>query len=134
MKYCIFFINISNTLFYCFVNPRNIWLISHYNHIVWDLDVLQDLSSVVLNPVWRCFPTDIQGIHPGILCQPFGYDPPSRLYLSASCTLLLCAALSQGHLCKICSLGPAWCGGPWPLTILCSRPVVLPRLVPLCCL
>lgn len=43
------------------------------------------------------------------------------LYLLACCTLLSCAALSQEHLCKIYTLGPARhvLVPPWPVPMFC---------------
>ncbi|KAK2863360.1 hypothetical protein Q5P01_002893 [Channa striata] len=42
--------------------------------------------------------------------------------LLASCTPLLCAGLSQGHLCTACTWGLAWYGRSQPLLILYSEP------------
>ena len=55
------------------------------------------------------------------------------LHQPAYCTLLLCALLSQGHLCTVWTLGLVWCGRAPPKSSLCSRLVlVLPWSVPRC--
>lgn len=42
--------------FLLFFNHHNVWLVSHHHLISLDMEVPQDLCSVILNHVWRCLP------------------------------------------------------------------------------
>lgn len=42
---------------------------------------------------------------------------------------ILCAALSHGHFCTVCNVGPVWCSRPRFLSIWCSRPVIFVAMI-----
>lgn len=95
-------------------------------------------SSVVLNDLLEVFFSLIlePSAHTWCRCsckvgQPIVYGAPNMPHLPASCPLLSCAALSQGHF-AVFNLGSVCSARSWPLSILCQG-LFLGLSVPLRC-